>query len=81
MKALTFKSIILFGIFLMIVSCKKTDPSQLGYLNPDYDIVFNQNEVQRLDIVIDPAYWTVMQEDLQEMKTMFDKHMILKTLH
>ena len=67
MKAQIFKSIIFFGIFLMIGSCKKTDPSQLGYLNPDYDIVFNQNEVQRLDIVIDPAYWTVMQEDLQEI--------------
>ena len=67
MKAQIFKSIIFFGVILMIGSCKKTDPSQLGYLNPDYDIVFNQNEVQRLDIVIDPAYWTVMQEDLQEI--------------
>ena len=67
MKAQIFKSIIFFGVFLMMGSCKKTDPSLLGYLNPDYDIVFNQNEVQRLDIVIDPAYWTVMQEDLQEI--------------
>lgn len=37
-----------------------------GYTaSPNYDVVFNQNSVQRIDFVIDPEYWDAMQADLQ----------------
>ena len=59
---------LIFGcITFTFNSCKKIDTSEIGYLNPDYGVVFNQDEVQRLDIVIDPEYWTVMQDDLVEI--------------
>ncbi|PLX06582.1 MAG: spore coat protein [Marinilabiliales bacterium] len=33
---------------------------------PDYSIVFNDDEVIRLDIVIDPVYWELMTDDLED---------------
>lgn len=39
-----------------------------GYgASPNYDIVFNQNEVQRLDFVIEADYWQAMQEDVESL--------------
>ena len=39
-----------------------------GYnATPNYAVVFNQNEVQRIDFLIEPEYWAVMQEDLEEI--------------
>ncbi len=67
MKFNSTASILCFFGLLLINSCQKIDTSEIGYLNPDYDIVFNQTEVQRLDIVIDADYWTVMQEDLNNI--------------
>jgi len=61
------------------VSCEKEAPINAGagledwsedshsYLaEPDYARVFNPNEVQRLDIVIESEYWQAMQDDLNE---------------
>ena len=38
-----------------------------GDAMPDYNIVFDDAEVQRFDIVIDPADWTVMEDDLDDI--------------
>ena len=39
-----------------------------GYgATPNYDIVFNQNEVQRLDLVITPEYWQAMEDDMESI--------------
>jgi len=39
-----------------------------GYgATPDYDVVFNQTEVQRLDFVIEADYWEVMQDDIEAL--------------
>ena len=35
--------------------------------DPDYDVVFPQDEVNRLDIVIDPDNWQAMQDDMTEL--------------
>lgn len=35
--------------------------------SPDYNTVFNQDKVHRLDIVIEPEYWEVMQSDLASL--------------
>jgi hypothetical protein len=43
-------------------------PETHGYAaTPNYDVVFNQNEVQRIDFVIDPEYWQVMQDDIESI--------------
>lgn len=34
---------------------------------PNYDVVFNQNQVQRLDIIIEFEYWKAMQDDVNEL--------------
>ena len=44
-----------------------TDATHGPNASPNYNIVFNQNEVQRLDIVIEPDYWEVMQSDLDAL--------------
>lgn len=62
---------------IALFSCKKEGPINGGAglsdwttethsssATPNYDIVFNQNEVQRIDFVIDADYWQLMQEDL-----------------
>lgn len=36
-----------------------------AFADPNYDVVFNQNTVNRLDIVIEADYWAAMQSDLQ----------------
>lgn len=71
-------SLILLGTVLLFSACKKEDIIQGGagledwtaethgpFATPNYDVVFNQNAVQRLDFVIEADYWTAMQEDLQ----------------
>lgn len=35
--------------------------------SPNYDVVFNQYEVNRIDIEIEPEYWAVMQQDLEDL--------------
>ena len=39
-----------------------------GYgATPNYGIVFNQNEVPRLDFVIEADYWTAMQDNIESL--------------
>ena len=39
-----------------------------GYgATPDYAVVFDQNEVHRLDFVIEAEYWEAMQNDLESI--------------
>ncbi|MCK4992785.1 MAG: CotH kinase family protein, partial [Bacteroidales bacterium] len=76
------KPIILLVILLgaTLLSCEKVVPINAGgglddwtedshsYLaEPDYSIVFNQKEAQRLDIVINKEYWKAMQDDLENL--------------
>jgi spore coat protein CotH len=69
-----------FAIALILGSCKKEalinggsgledwTPETHGYgATPNYDVVFNQTEVQRLDFVIEPEYWAAMQSDLESL--------------
>lgn len=69
-----------FGVALIFTSCKKEDiikggnglddwsEETHGYnATPDYDVVFNQNAVQRLDIVIETDYWNAMQDDIANL--------------
>lgn len=74
---------LVFAIALIgaaIVSCKKetfidggngladwTDATHGYGATPNYDIVFNQNEVQRLDFVIEADYWQAMQDDIESL--------------
>lgn len=76
-------SIKIFGtltIALVLISCKKEDIIQGGAglddwtaethgygATPNYDEVFNDDEVHRLDFVIEPEYWAAMQADLQSI--------------
>lgn len=34
---------------------------------PDYNTVFNQNKVNRVDLVIDPRYWAIMANNLNDI--------------
>ena len=65
---------------LLLIGCKKEDiikggagledwtAETHGYgATPNYDVVFNQNEVMRLDFVIDANYWAAMQDDLDAL--------------
>lgn len=71
-------SLYLLGILILFSSCLKEELIQGGAgledwtaethgpnATPNYDVVFNQNAVQRLDFVVDADYWTAMQEDLK----------------
>lgn len=44
-----------------------TEESHGSTAEPNYDIVFNQSEVNRIDIVIDRPYWDVSMDDLETM--------------
>lgn len=44
-----------------------SDATHGNDLDPDYSIVFNQNEVLRFDITIDSDNWTTMQNDLASL--------------
>ncbi len=68
---------ILTAVTLLFSSCKKEDlitggaglddwtAETHGYgATPNYDVVFNENAVQRLDFVIESDYWEAMQSDL-----------------
>lgn len=65
------------GVLFTLTSCLKEEPIVGGYFledwteethgenaTPNYDVVFNQNEVLRIDLVIESDYWDAMQEDL-----------------
>ena len=39
-------------------------PTHGPFASPNYDIVYPQEAVNRIDIVIDSEYWAIMQEDL-----------------
>lgn len=43
--------------------------SHSGSANPDYDVVFNQNSVNRIDLVIETEYWEFMQEQLASIQS------------
>lgn len=68
------------ALILGVASCKKQDIIKGGNgledwteathsysATPNYDIVFNQNEVMRLDFVIEPEYWQAMQDDIESI--------------
>ncbi len=44
-----------------------TDATHAKSADPDYDIVFPQDEVKRLDIVITPTDWLAMLDDMTEL--------------
>ena len=68
-------------IFLLaMVSCRKEAPVPPGFeledwtnnthagdATPNYDIVFPNDKVNRFDIVIEPEYWEVLQNNLNEV--------------
>lgn len=73
----TLKITLAIGALVALSACKKeavinggnglddwTDATHGYNASPNYDIVFNQNEVMRLDFVIESDYWDAMQEDL-----------------
>lgn len=80
---MNFKNIILVSLFLVTVlisSCYKekivlegdglpdwTMASHGSNATPDYNKVFDDSKVQRLDIVIDERYWKIMTENLDEL--------------
>ncbi len=43
-----------------------TEPTHGNSTPPNFDVVFPEETVQRLDLVIDPAYWQDMLEDMEE---------------
>lgn len=68
------------AIAITLTSCKKETfveggtgledwtTASHGYgVTPNYDIVFNQNEVQRLDFVIESDYWDAMEADIESL--------------
>ena len=73
-------TIAIAGVALALSACKKEaiinggnglddwSESTHGYnASPNYDIVFNQNAVMRLDFVIESEYWQTMQDDLESI--------------
>ena len=50
----------------ILTGCNKNNSLNIEE-SPNYAFVFNDNEVQRIDIKISSEYWTVMQEDLVEV--------------
>lgn len=73
-------SFLLIVATLIVASCKKEalinggaeledwTPSTHGYgAKPNYDVVFNQNAVNRIDFVIEPEYWQAMQDDIESI--------------
>ena len=78
MKKISLKIVVaLAAIAVVATSCLKEEliaggnglddwtAATHGYgATPNYAVVFNQNEVQRLDLVIEADYWTAMQEDV-----------------
>lgn len=68
------------AVLAMCSSCKKeliveeghdladwTNATHSNKVSGNYDVVFNQNKVHRLDIVIDESDWEKMEEDLPEV--------------
>lgn len=75
-----FATLTIASLLVLISSCKKEDvinggngledwtEATHGYnATPNYDVVFNQNEVQRLDFVIEADYWQAMQDDIESI--------------
>lgn len=75
-----FGIISMITLVTVVISCKKEDiikggngledwtESTHGYsATPNYDVVFKQDEVQRLDFVIEPDYWAAMQENIESI--------------
>ncbi|HAE29682.1 MAG TPA: dockerin, partial [Flavobacteriales bacterium] len=67
-------------LLLAMVSCRKEAPVPPGFeledwtidthagdATPNYDIVFPNDKVNRFDIVIEPEYWEVLQNNLNEV--------------
>jgi spore coat protein H len=44
-----------------------SEASHSNDADPDYDIVLPQNDVNRIDIVIDPDQWEAMQDDMTDL--------------
>lgn len=75
------KNIILTVILITLVSCNLiesfttnesittpdwTDETHSNLVAPNYETVFNQNEVMVINITIESENWTIMQDDLDE---------------
>lgn len=67
-------------VFVVLSSCYKeklipegdglpdwTAASHGNTAAPNYNKIFDDSKVQRLDIVVDPDYWAIMTENLEEM--------------
>jgi spore coat protein CotH len=80
MKTKNILAIILFLVSALLSSCYKeklvpegdglpdwTAASHGSTATPDYNKIFDDSKVQRLDIVIQPEYWAMMTENLEEM--------------
>lgn len=72
--------VIIVGCSLLFSSCYKetfvvsgtgladwTATTHSSSATPDYATVFNQNQVNRVDIVIDARYWTIMENNLNNI--------------
>ncbi|XOV66640.1 MAG: CotH kinase family protein [Fluviicola sp.] len=76
----TLKITLALGALLAAAACKKeavinggngledwTEATHGYNASPNYDMVFSQTEVKRLDFVIEPEYWQAMQDDLESI--------------
>jgi spore coat protein CotH len=74
------KYLFLLVVFIAVFSCEKealiipgqnlsdwSEESHSMNAEPDYAIVFNQEQVLRLDIVIEAEYWQAMQADISDI--------------
>ncbi len=62
--------IIYITVSIAMIYCGSPDSSNtitFGTSTPDYDVVFPQDEVKRLDIKISPSDWQAMIDDMSEM--------------
>lgn len=67
MRLFTVRNIALILLLTGFMNCGSSDSSNkvtLEAITPDYNVVFAQDEVKRMDIIIDPADWQIMQEEL-----------------
>lgn len=75
-----FRITLALSAFVALTACKKdaiinggnglddwTEATHGYSASPNYDVVFNQNEVMRLDFVIEPEYWQAMQDDIESI--------------
>lgn len=80
MKNISIKFLVVILAFGLMLSCKKeefvasgsgladwTTATHSNSVSPNYDIVFNNSKVNRIDIVISEDNWKVMEDNLSDL--------------